>query len=453
MSDDNFSANVICKICGAQETVRSMAMHLKWNHNIKTDKYVEQFGEFRPNKIKKLDKENTSNIVCKICNKNMMHNRQLMYHITKFHPEISQENYIIKYYYDNNPPKCKCGCGEKTTFKLSEIDKGYYTEYVKGHWSWIKPNWISHSQETKDKMRQIKIDNLKLSNNYFEGVSKGELELQNFLREYINIESNNRTILGGKELDIFIPELNLAIEYNGIHYHSDLFKEKNYHLKKTEECKAKSIRLVHIWENDWERKQDIVKSNLLNILGKTPNKIFARKCEIREVDSKTSAMFLDINHLQGNALSKIKLGLYYNDELVSLLTFSSIRRNLGGKSEENHWELLRFCNKLNTSVIGGMSKLFKHFIKKYTPKYIVSYANRDWSQGNVYYKLGMNFVKYTTPGYSYYKSKIKYNRFNFRKDILVKEGFDSNKTEYEIMSERGFHRVWNTGNLKFEWAS
>lgn len=447
----------VCKICNSEETIRSMAMHLKWNHQIKTNEYIEKYGEFRPKNINNNNLLNLG-IKCEICNEKIKNNRQLMYHISTKHKNIPKTDYILKYLIKGTHPLCKCGCGEKVTIiPHGLLDKNniikYHTDYIKGHWDWVKPNWISHSQETKDIMRKIKIDKLKEDpSSFFEKTSKGEIDLLNFIQSLgFNIVPNEREILCGKELDIFIPQLNIAIEYNGIYFHSDKFKNKNDHLNKTKECELKGIRLIHIWESDWLYRNEIIKSNLINILNKTPNKIYARKCEIREISSKISNEFLINNHIQGNCLSKINLGLYYNNELISVMTFGKLRKNLGNISQKDHYELLRFCNKLNTSVIGGASKLFKYFLKNYKPKNIISYANRDWSKGNLYDKLGFKLINYTPPGYHYYKSKIKYNRFNFRKDILVKQGYDSNKTEFQIMDELGYNRVWNCGNIKYEY--
>jgi hypothetical protein len=135
------------------------------------------------------------------------------------------------------------------------------------------------------------------------------------------------------------------------------------------------------------------------------------------------------------------------------MTFGKLRKNLKQTHIDDNYELLRFCNKLNTNVIGGASKLYNYFIQNYKPKRIISYANRDWSLGELYIHLNMKQLLHTTSGYHWYKSKIRYNRFNFRKDILVKQGEDKSKTEYEIMTKNGYYRTWNTGNLKFEWIS
>jgi hypothetical protein len=442
-----------CKICNTEVTPRSMAMHLKWNHNLKTEEYVNVYGEFRPKKILINNKKEKSTLKCFECGEEMIDYRNLMFHITKKHKNITQEEYIIKYYFDNNPPLCKCGCGSKTKF-LRYDSKKWFTDYIKGHWDWVKPGYNYHTDDTKEKMRVSAIKRIENEKGLFKGVSKLEKELVDFIKEIYNKEiiTNDTSLLNGKEIDICIPDLKLGIEFNGTYYHSDFFKrDKNYHINKTKECNKKGVELIHIWDSDWIYKKEIIKSILKNKLHITDNKIYARKCIIKEVPRKESVIFLKNNHLQGNALSKYNIGLYYNEELVSLMTFSKLRKNLKQIDIEGNFELLRFCNKINTNVVGGASKLFNHFIKKYNPKKIISYANRDWSNGNLYLKLNMTQLKPTPPGYNWYKSKIKYNRFNFRKDILVKQGEDKNLTEYEIMINRGFYKVWNTGNLKFEY--
>ena len=263
------------------------------------------------------------------------------------------------------------------------------------------------------------------------------------------IMNDTRKIIPPLELDIYIPSHKLAIEYNGVYWHSEEYKPNDYHLNKTIECEKQGIQLIHIFEDEWLFKQDIVKSRLQNILGLTPNKIYARKCEMRETSSRQSKEFLNENHIQGNVNSKIKLGLYYNDELVSLMTFGSLRKVLGNKHNDDSYELLRFCNKLNTTIIGGADKLFKYFIKTYKPIEIISYADRRWSQGNLYEKLGFKFIHNSKPNYFYIINKKREYRFKYRKDVLVKEGYDSSKSERQIMLDRGINRIYDCGNKKY----
>jgi hypothetical protein len=281
---------------------------------------------------------------------------------------------------------------------------------------------------------------------------KSEGEIKKFIKLLgINIIENSRDILNGKELDIFIPSHNIAIEYNGLYWHSEEFVNKNYHLNKTNLCEKKDIKLIHIFEDEWLYKQNIVKSRIKNVLGLTEYKIYSRKCVIREVLSKDSKEFLDGNHTQGNVNSKIKLGLYYDNDLVSIMTFGGLRKSTGGISKEHSYELLRFCNKLDTNVIGGAGKLLKYFIKTYNPKEIISYADRRWSQGDLYEKIGFEFIHNSQPNYFYINGKKREHRFGYRKDILVKKGFDPKLSEHQIMLDRGVHRIYDCGNKKYKY--
>jgi hypothetical protein len=280
--------------------------------------------------------------------------------------------------------------------------------------------------------------------------SKDEEEIRAFLGGYINIGKANRTILDkGAELDFYIKDLNLAIEFNGLYFHCDAFQNDNYHLNKTKQCQEKGIKLIHIFEDEWKNKKDIVKSRLFNLIGKTESRVFARSCEVREVDSKEAMAFLENNHLQGKLGAKKRLGLYYNNELVSLMTFGELRKSLGSKQEEGAWELLRFCNKLNTNVVGGSSKLLKYFENNYNWSTITSYADLRWSEGELYKTLNFELCHQSKPNYFYIRGRTREHRFKYRKDVLVKDGFDKNKTEKQIMKERGYHRIYDCGALKF----
>jgi len=285
-------------------------------------------------------------------------------------------------------------------------------------------------------------------------ISGQEILLQQFIKEQYNgdILLNDRHI--GKELDIFLPKINIAFEFNGIYWHNELYRSSTYHLEKTELCEKNGIKLIHIYQDDWTYKENIVKSRIINILNLTQNKIFARKCEIKEItDNNLIRSFLNENHIQGFIGSQVKLGLFYDNELVSLMTFGKQRKNMGIKSEIDTFEMLRFCNKINTNIVGGASKIFNYFIKNYNPKEIITYADRSWSNGNLYKQLGFELVHKTQPNYYYIVDGIRKNRFNYRKDILIKDGFDPNKSEHEIMLERKIYRIYDSGHLKFIWKS
>ncbi len=283
------------------------------------------------------------------------------------------------------------------------------------------------------------------------GKSKMENELYNFIHENYSGEilRGDKSILSGREIDIYLPEMNLAFEFNGLYWHSEIHKDKFYHQRKTKDCLDLGITLIHIWEDDWLYKNSIIKSIILNKL-KHSNKIHARNCEIKVIDNKQARLFLNENHIQGFIGSKVKIGLYYNNELVSIMTFGSLRISLGQKLIDDNWELLRFCNKIGLSVIGGASKLLYFFKKNYKYRSIISYSDNSRGSGNLYNKLGFDYIHDTKPNYYWIINGIRSNRFNFRKDKLVDEGYDPNKTEFQIMNERGFWRIFDSGSKKWE---
>ena len=283
--------------------------------------------------------------------------------------------------------------------------------------------------------------------------SKCEDEIYNFLANLLGEDAviqRDRIILAPKEIDIYIPSLKIGIEYDGLYWHSEMAKDMNYHLQKTEECEKKGIRLIHIFEDEWREKKDIVKSILCNIIGKTEQKIYARKCVIKEVSAPDSSAFLDGNHLQGRCPCAVKLGLYYNDELVSLMCFGKSRHFIGnGKTE---WELLRFCNKINFNIVGAASKLLKHFIEKYDPHEIVSYADRRISVGNLYERLEFTLHNKSRPNYFYIIDNERKYRFNFRKSILVKKyECPEYMSEHEFCLSKKWYRIYDCGCLCYKW--
>ena len=218
-----------------------------------------------------------------------------------------------------------------------------------------------------------------------------EVFIKNILDEYnILYIENDRTILDGKEIDIYIPDKKIGIECNGIYWHSDKCKPKIYHYDKYIYCKRNKIQLLTIWEDQILKKSNIIKSIILSKLGIYENRIYARNCEIKEVTSNDAKIFVDNNHLQGYINSSIKIGLYYNDELVSIMTFGKKRKSLNNKSKDNEWELYHFCNKLNTQIIGGASKLFNYFINYFHPNIIESFSSNDISCGKLYDILGFS---------------------------------------------------------------
>lgn len=300
-----------------------------------------------------------------------------------------------------------------------------------------------------------------------------EKDMYEFLSEFIpnspnNIQRNTFQVITPYELDLYLPEYNFAIECNptsthnstntawgGINHHTD----KNYHKMKTDMCSSKGVFLFHVFGYEWSHKKDIIKSMIKNALGYTDTKIYARNTEIRDVSSTDAIKFLELNHRQGRSISKVRLGLYYKGELVSLMTFGKMRNTIGTGSTnlDDCYELVRFCNKINTIVVGGASKLFKYFIKCYSPSRIRSFSDKAHTTGSLYRLLGFEYIHESDPGYVWVDTKtdIAVSRVNAQKQNIRKflkdDTIDLSKTEVEIMVEHGFVQVYDSGTILWEW--
>jgi len=281
---------------------------------------------------------------------------------------------------------------------------------------------------------------------HLNGISHLEKEVVDFIKSLeIDFIENDRKILNGKELDIYIPSHNLAVEFNGIYWHSELggHKDKDYHLNKTLECQKKGIQLIHIFEDEWIDKQEIIKSIITAKLGKITNRIFARKCQLKEVPNQEARLFLFDNHLQG-PINGTHIGLYFENELVSLLSYGKSRFN-----KNYNYEILRFCNKLSTSTIGGLSKLLKHA----NLESVITYADLRYGTGDSYLKCGFKYKCQSPPSYYYLKDNQRISRLNFQKHLLEDklDIFDINLTEWQNMQLNNYDRIWDCGTISYRW--
>ncbi len=271
-------------------------------------------------------------------------------------------------------------------------------------------------------------------------ISKQETKLQDWLKQYIDIECNDRKLIKPYELDIVIPKHKLCIEYNGLYWHSEQQgKDNKYHLNKYNLCKDQGYRLIQIWENEWLFKQDIVKSIILNAIGINNRVIHGRKCKIQKVPISDVKVMYDNNHIQGFK-GGLHHGLYYKDELVSLMTID--KRN----------ELQRFVNLKYTKVHGSFSKL----LKSYNLTDCYTFADVRYFTGNVYESNGFKYDKIIPPRYSYFKNMNIYHRRTFQKQYIsdkykqkILDHFNPDLTEYQNMLNNGYDRIWDTGKIKY----
>lgn len=284
-----------------------------------------------------------------------------------------------------------------------------------------------------------------------------ENKLKSFFEKHkIKYIYRDRQKLSSLEIDFFLPEYQIGIEINGLYWHSEKnTSNKNYHLNKTQLAENNHIRLIQVFEDELYKTPQIVFTRLKHLLGLTPYKIFARKCEVRSISSQQKRTFVEKYHIQGDVNTSFNYGLFYKNRLVAVMSFNSLRRSVGKKTENNKYELVRYCSLSNFSVLGGASKLFCYFIKDKTPLSVLSYADRRWSNGEVYSKLGFEFKGYTPINYWYTKNyKTRLHRFGFQKHLLKDklENYQSELSEKENMSNNGYTRIWDCGHSRWIWA-
>lgn len=300
--------------------------------------------------------------------------------------------------------------------------------------------------------------------------STGEGELFNEVKKISDdaIQGDRSILPCKREIDIYIPTNKIAIEYDGLRYHtvehfmSDERRKwtysyaSKYHLWKTDECYKQGIRLLHFYEDEWLNKKDIVLDIIRTVLRVEPMKVYARKTNVAQITKKEADEFLCKNHIQGKVRAKFYIGLFIEGELIAVQTYSSLRKSLGGKNDDE-WELTRYATKLGYSVIGGFSKCLSYFCKHNDVARIISYGDlriidRD---NNVYIKNGFNQTRVCSPSYYYVKNNKRYHRFDYRKQVIERKYnwvYDDKKTEKEMMRELGYERIYDCGKIRYEYV-
>lgn len=287
------------------------------------------------------------------------------------------------------------------------------------------------------------LDNQSRCPNCVNNISQAEKEIRDFVKSIgVDIKEKNcniRSVIPPKELDIYIPERNFAIEYNGLYWHSEERVGKKAHIDKTLACYKKDIKLFHIFSDEWRDKQEIIKSMIASRLGKSQYRIYARHCEVREVENKREAKeFLQRSHVSGDNNAKVYFGLFYDNKLISVLSLKKpIQKKYG-----NAIEIARFSSELNYSVVGGFSKILK-VVKKWAVNKgfdkIVTYSDRRFGFGKVYEKCGFKKVeKDTGIDYWYSNGLIRETRFKYRAN--------NGKTEKQVAEENNVFRIYGCGS-------
>jgi len=281
---------------------------------------------------------------------------------------------------------------------------------------------------------------------------KVQKEISDFIKN-LNFDciENNRETIKPFELDFLIPEINLAIEYCGLRWHSEQYKEdKNYHFNKMKMCNGKDIRLITIFEDEWLNRKDQVKNFLASVFNKNTTKIMARKTELKTVSKKDASAFLENNHIQGSCLFEIAFGLYHENELVAIITGNKHHRQGHGSK----FVLNRLAFKNDVSVTGGSSKLLKallSYAKQNGYSSLISWSDNRWSEGNVYEKLGFELTEELPPDYSYVHKERRISKQSCQKKNLIKKGAigTMENNEQELALSLGLYRIYDCGKKRW----
>lgn len=279
-------------------------------------------------------------------------------------------------------------------------------------------------------------------------LSSHEFKLTELLRSKgLRVETQTSGLLKGRRsLDLVLPDHKLAIEINGVYWHSEQYgKGRDYHVDKTLECRAQGLKLLHFWDYEVESNADLVVSMIRNAVGRN-RRNGAREYKVVAVDNAQIKPFFEQNHLQGHVACSYAVALMDSDNIVSAMTFGKPRFD-----RDCDWELLRFATCKGLTIAGGASRLLRYFELACKPKQLVSYADLRISQGTVYKALGFEFKHRSKPNYFYTKGPSIVSRYKAQKHKLANwlPVFDSSLSEKSNLEANGYHRVWDCGNLVY----
>lgn len=286
--------------------------------------------------------------------------------------------------------------------------------------------------------------------------SVGQKELAEFIEGLgFEVLKDYRIGAGKLEVDCYIPSTRLAVEYDGLKWHSTQHREPNYHSKKRNLLAARGIDLVRVFEDEWQTKSKQVKSLLKMRLAKGQAKLHARKCSIVEVTNEQAREFYSENHIQGWRRTGIHKGLRENGRLIAVMTFTKTLSERGVATQnEKIYELARFAS--SERVAGGASKLFKALVESTAATSVISYSDDRLFTGKMYEAIGFSMHSKVSPSYTYWKSgnKIRLHKSHFRHNRLpsvLGEQYNPNLTERANCEAAGYYQVYDCGLTKWLW--
>jgi hypothetical protein len=457
--EHNIRQKPVCKECGGEVKYKDRKYHtycsLKCSNNAKDVKRkkeqtnINKFGVPYASMSEKIKTKQRCTF-----NNNYGVDYPFQSHIIQ---QKLKDNWVKKYGVDN----------PRKSFEIQEKIKTTKNEkYGKESWAqlhipnntleklknkeWMYENHVILKKPLTELANELKVSDVTIGNylsshnidtHHFQ-MSVAEKEITAFLNDVgITTINNTRDIIHPKEIDIFLPDYNLAIEYCGLYWHSENMKnDKLYHKLKMEECVKLDIQLLTIFEDEWTFKKDIVKNTLLHLTNKSSNSIYARKCNIKVINSKDKDTFFNNYHIQGTSRGTINLGLFHHNDLVACMSFLK---------NKNEYILNRYAT--SGYVVGGFSKLLKFFQSNYEWTQLVSFADLRWSNGKVYELNGWTLDTILPPDYSYIEYNKRVHKFNYRHKHLPKKlkNYDSQLSEWENCKNNNIYRIWNCGLKRY----
>lgn len=391
--------------------------------------------------------------------------------------EVSRANLI-------NGISQSCGCEQGNRMKRTMLER--YSEVASRKIENPREQWqietlhdadklrdiildLGYKPDVKDLCRLLKVNESTVLVNIHKFNLESLVEIQPSRSEYekqleaiirnidpnINLLTNDRTVLSGLELDFYMPDLSLAIEFDGTFWHCSDQKSVEYHQNKSLRCNQKNIHLIHIFEYEW-LKQDVrnkIINYLTTLISKNKKPVHARNTIIQPIESSMCDEFLDKYHMQGSSNASIRYGMFYESTLIAVMTFSTPRFH---NSKNYDYELIRYCTSPDVAISGGAEKLLHRFISDYSPNSILTYCDLTKFNGAVYTRIGFKPCRdfLTQPGYVWVKPNTNevLARYQTTKKNLIKSNIcTESDTEDSVMKRLGFLKVYNSGNLKYEY--
>ena len=439
--------NYTCKICNREfKTMRALSYHIHFSHNMSGKEYYDKFfkkendgicaycgkptpflgladgyqkyccakcggkGSSKQGKetmLKKYGKRGVTNAIA-ISERNRNYSEEKKQEIVNKSKQTRLEHYGSVAASYQIQTKKSVEAKERDIHQFEQVNNCtmLYTLVHRYGQGWYKAKIIKDLLQYKNMLFIKNTDIAKieayLEENKYNQASHSEFEVLSYIKEIYSgpIEQHKRNVLPNNlEIDIYLPEKCIGIEFNGTYWHSSLANTpKNYHFNKSILAEKAGIRLIHIYEYEWadlDCREKIKMMLSIAISGPT-KRIYARQCKIKQISNKEAAELNNKVHLQGHRNAQVTYGLFYNNALVQLMSFSKTKYNKNLKTDGS-WEIIRGCPGSNNIVVGGVSKLFKHFIRDYKPKEIFSYCDFNKFDGKSYEKLGMKFIGYTGP--------------------------------------------------------